>query len=137
MCNKFKELAQAGLGTHPALVLLRAAIPADVPFTIQTAPMGTQAQRTLDWLMLNAVENIVGLGALQPKSQKWACLVLKDGGLGMTSMSIAAPCAHTASWGEALVRIASQIGVHAFPQIAARAPAMAGMREAAVVSCQA
>ena len=54
----------------------------------------------------------------------------------MMSMNIVAPCAHTASWGEALERIATQIGVHAYPQIEVRAPAVARMIEEAMNMCR-
>ena len=96
MCEKVKALTKAGMGSHPAMVPLRAAIPADVSFTIRTVLMDYGVQTTLDNLMLETVDSIVGVRELQTCRQKWACLALKDGGLGMMSMSIAAPCAHTA-----------------------------------------
>ena len=136
VCNKVKALTEAGMGSHPAMVLLRAAIPADVSFTIRTVLMDYRVQTTLDNLMLEAVDSIVGVGELQTCRQKWACLALKDGGLGMMSMNIAAPCAHAASWGEALERIATQIGVHAYPQIEVRAPVVARMIEEAMNMCR-
>ena len=136
VCSKVRALTEAGMGSHPAMVLLRAAIPADVSFTIRTVLMDYRVQTTLDNLMLETVDSIVGVGELQTCRQQWACLALKDGGLGMMSMNIAAPCAHAASWGEALERIATQIGVHAYPQIGVRAPAVASMIEEAMNMCR-
>ena len=80
VCGKVRALTEAGMGSHPAMVLLRAAIPADVSFTARTVLMDYGVQTTLDNLMLETVDSIVGVGALQACRQKWACLALKDGG---------------------------------------------------------
>ena len=108
-------MAEAGLGAHPALALLRASVPADASFVVRTHLLREDTCRYMDALTLEAVERLAGLGVWPGGKREWAMLPVSAGGLGLTSMEIVAPSAFAAAWGQGFVRTMNQNGVQAVP----------------------